>query len=365
MRRSVLLGAIAVGAVALGVAYMWMILRERQDAATVWEATLSLLVGLSFVAAGLVAWWLWPDNRTGPLMVLVGFLWRLGQFEFVFDPEWVHTMGEWVRPLHIAVFAHLLLAFPSGRLESNSVRALVVATYVAVGGLNNAPLVTENDDLAETLYDVSFAIAGVLYLVVTGVLLYRLRTRSRAWRRTVAPLLWPGSVAIALIVVFAVSEILDHPLGDAPGLIFRLAFLVIPFAFLAGLLKSRLARASVAELVVELGQAQPTGQRDALARALGDPSLALAYWLPDEQRFVDLSGQPVDLPGAGEPRMATIVEREGTRVAALVHDEALAHDPDLLRAVSAAAGLALENERLQAQLQARLAELRASRARIG
>jgi signal transduction histidine kinase len=376
MRRGVLV-ALGVAAVALGGVYMWLVLREGTDAGRVWEATLSMLVGLSFVGAGLVAWWLWPDNRTGPLMTLVGFLWRIGQLEFVFDPAWVHDVGAWVRPLHIAVFAHLLLAFPTGRLGSNAVRALVVAVYLDVGLLNNAPELVDDDALAADLYDLSFGVAAVLYLLVIGVLVERWRTGSRAWRRTVAPLLWPGSVATALIVVFAVSEVLDHPLGDAPGLIFRLAFLVIPFAFLAGLLRSRLARASVAELVVELGQAGPSGPasldavvlaaielRDALARALGDPSLNLAYWLPDEERFVDLSGQPVALPEPGEPRMATIVEREGDRVAALVHDEALSHDPELLRAVSAAAGLALENERLQAQLRARLAELRASRARI-
>ena len=363
MKRSILV-ALAAAAVLLGGIYMWLILREGHDSTRVWEATLSLLVGWSFVGAGLVAWWRWPDNRTGPLMTLVGFLWRIGQFEFVFEPEWLHTLGEWVRPLHIAVFAHLLLAFPAGRLESNVARALVIAIYMDVGVLNNAPLITDDAALAETLYDVSFGVAGVLYLLVIALLVRRWRLESRAWRRTVAPLLWPGSVAVALIVVFSVSEVLDHPLGDAPGLIFRLAFVAIPFAFLAGLLRSRLARASVAELVVQLGEGQPASLRDNLARALDDPSLALAYWLPDEQRYVDLSGQTVALPELGGRRMATVVEREGTRVAALVHDQALAHDPELLRAVSAAAGLALENERLQAELRARMVELRASRARI-
>jgi signal transduction histidine kinase len=362
MRRGVLAG-LAVAAIALGGIYMVLVLREGHDAGRVWEATLSLLIGWSFVGAGLVAWWLWPDNRTGLLMTLVGFLWRVGQLEFVMEPEWVHTLGAWVRPVHVAVFAHLLLAFPTGRLGSNLVRALVVAVYLDIGVLSNAPEITDGA-VAEHLYDTSFGIAAVLYLAVIGVLAHRWRNESRAWRRTVAPLLWPGSVAVALIVVFGVSEVFDHPLGDAPGLLFRLAFLVIPFAFLAGLLRSRLARASVAELVVELGRARPTGLRDALARALGDPSLELAYWLPGQERFVDLSGDPVALPAARDDRMATFVEREGRRVAALVHDQVLAHDPELLRAVSAAAGLALENERLQAELQARLADLRESRTRI-
>ena len=363
MRRGFLV-LLAVAAFLLGVAYMGLVLRDGDDSTVAWEATLSLLIGWSFVGAGLVAWWLWPDNKTGLLMTLVGFLWRVGQFEFLADPEWLHTLGEWVRPIHIAVFAQLLLAFPSGRLQSKWALSLVIAIYLDIGVLNNAALITDDAALAETLYDLSFGVAGVLYLLVIGMLVHRWRTESRAWRRTVAPLLWPGSVAVGLIVLFSVSEVLDHPIGAAPGLLFRFTFLVIPFVFLAGLLRSRLARASVAELVVELGQTQPAGLREPLARALGDPSLALAYWLPDEARYVDLEGHPVDLPKPGDPRMTTVVEREGARVAALVHDQVLAHDPELLRAVSAAAGLALENERLQAELRAHMAELQASRARI-
>jgi signal transduction histidine kinase len=143
------------------------------------------------------------------------------------------------------------------------------------------------------------------------------------------------------------------------------AFVASPFAFLAVLLRVRLARASVAELVVELEEARPPGAlRDALARALGDPSLTVAYWLPGQQCYVDLEGRPVELPGERQGRMATVVEREGRRIAAIVHDRALIDDPGLIRAAGAAAALALDNERLQAELRARFDELKASRARI-
>jgi signal transduction histidine kinase len=140
----------------------------------------------------------------------------------------------------------------------------------------------------------------------------------------------------------------------------------MPLAFELGLVRSRLARGAVADLVVELEQARGPGKlREALARALHDPSLSLAYWLPEQGRYVDLEGRRVELPGDGFPEMAaTIVERDGRRVAALVHDVSLRDDPELVHAVGAAAGLALENERLQAELRANLDELRASRARI-
>jgi signal transduction histidine kinase len=108
----------------------------------------------------------------------------------------------------------------------------------------------------------------------------------------------------------------------------------------------------------------PGGLRDALARALRDPSLALAYWLPDEDRFVDVEGRPFELPGEGDDRAATLVERDGRRIAALVHDPALREDYQLVDSICAAAALALDNERLQAELKAHLEELRASRARI-
>ena len=143
-----------------------------------------------------------------------------------------------------------------------------------------------------------------------------------------------------------------------------LALLTVPLAFLAGLLRSRLARSAVATLVVELGETPEPGRlSEALARALGDPSLELAYWLRDDT-FVDADGHAVSLPADGSGRVATAVERSGLRVAALIHDESLSDHPELVDGVVAAAGLALENERLQAQLRARLEDLRSSRARL-
>src|SRR5205823_964123 len=90
----------------------------------------------------------------------------------------------------------------------------------------------------------------------------------------------------------------------------------------------------------------------------------LAYWVPVSGRYVDDGGAPVQLPEAGGERAATVVERDGEPIAALIHDSALAENDELVRSVCAAAGLTLENARLQAELRARLAELQASRARL-
>jgi signal transduction histidine kinase len=104
--------------------------------------------------------------------------------------------------------------------------------------------------------------------------------------------------------------------------------------------------------------------RELLAESLGDRTLSIAYWLPDRKAFVDESGHPVQLPGAGTGRAWTAVEHEGRRVAAIVHDAALDAGPELVSAAAAAAALAIDNERLKADLRARVEELRVSRLRI-
>jgi signal transduction histidine kinase len=116
--------------------------------------------------------------------------------------------------------------------------------------------------------------------------------------------------------------------------------------------------------VIELERTPPGRVRDALARVLGDPSLELALWLPDRQTYADGEGRRVELPEPGSGRAVTLLGPAAAPVVALVHDPALLERRALLASAGAAARLALENERLQAQLRAQLAELRASRARM-
>ena len=104
--------------------------------------------------------------------------------------------------------------------------------------------------------------------------------------------------------------------------------------------------------------------REALAVSLGDRSVAVAYWLPDRQEFVDESGHPVELPAPGSGRTWTTVESNGVPVAAIVHDAALDTSRELVEAAASASLLAIDNERLKADLRARLEELRVSRLRI-
>ena len=341
-------------------------------------AAIGLVVGLSWCLAGLEEWRRRPARRIGPLMVFLGFAWFVSLLAYSSVPA-LFTLGELLKPLFLAVLGHVLLAFPSGRLEGRLSKAIVVAAYLDTivvngvsvlfqetgpGGVENLVLVEPNAALSEGIRNLARGIGVVLIVSTLVVLVLRWRRATPPWRRAVTPVLWWGAAAGALGALRLFNDAVGRPLGRVE-LVFFALLATVPVAFELGLLRSRLARGAVAELVVELGRTRAPGQlRDALARALNDPSLAVAYWLPEQRRYVDVHGNPVELPSAGDSRAATIVEREGGRVAALVHDASLSDEPDLVAAACAAAGLALENERLQAELRSRLDELRASRARI-
>jgi signal transduction histidine kinase len=208
-------------------------------------------------------------------------------------------------------------------------------------------------------------LGGALALAVIVLVLARWTGATRPERRAAAPVLLAGTFALAALIGTITNDLAGDPFGRTPSVAFFYAFATVPVAVLIVFLQRRLARGTVAELVVELGEpTAPADLRDALSRALGDPSLELAFWLPTEKRYVDGDGRPVVLPDFEADRRATVVERDGRPVAALLHDPALDHDPELAQSVCAAAALALENERLHAELRAQLAELQASRSRL-
>ena len=154
------------------------------------------------------------------------------------------------------------------------------------------------------------------------------------------------------------------PLGPVVGLV--LLLLAIPALMLSvGTLEGTAASISQFSrhwLSSPAGAAVPV--REALAERLGDRTLAIAYWLPERQMFVDERGHPVTLPEPGSSKAWTAVRHHGNRVAAIIHDAELQARPEFVEAAAAGAVLALDNERLKADLNARLEDLRASRRRI-
>ena len=275
------------------------------------------------------------------------------------------------------LFLHVFLAYPSGRLEGRFEWWLVAAAYTAAIGLgllrvvlggagsHNLVEVVSQPGTADGVRRVQVVVVSALILAGIGVLIQRRRGAGRPLRRTRGLLV--GSYALALVLL-ALGIIVSN-FGVSAAEEIRVAtfgmIAVAPVVLLLGLVRARLARSTVGDLFVELREDPgPADLRDALARALRDPSLALAYWLPQFHSWADLEGRVVTLPNDDDSRATTLIERGGVRVAALLHDPALDQEPKLLDAVTAAAGIALENERLQVELRARLAELKGSRARI-
>jgi signal transduction histidine kinase len=348
------------------------------------EPALTLLAAWAFVAAGLVAVVNRPGNRTGPLMVAGGLLLLAGTVSSA-DSAAAFTIGTLLGPLAQAVFAHLLLAFPEGRLHSRTERVLVAVAYldVTVGQVvmslfmdyrtvdgcpcpPNELFVLHHDRIHAALMATQRLVGVAVWLGVIAVFAARWRRASPPLRRSLAPVLGTGGVAVTVVGVgLLVEQGWGSSVAGYLGLTALLAVSLVPAGFLIGLLRSRLARAAVGDLVIELGRPMAAGDlRSALSRAIGDPSLELVYRRPDNDTYVDLDGRRVDPPPPGSVRAVTYVERDGRAIAAAIHDATLTDDPSLIQAACAAAGLALENERLQAELRARLDELRASRARI-
>jgi signal transduction histidine kinase len=184
-------------------------------------------------------------------------------------------------------------------------------------------------------------------------------------RLVLAPLL-VAAVAIALRAVFeSVFTFVDRPFAYDYLFWWQAAAIVaLPLALLAGLLRARLARGAVGDFLLALEDTPPEGLRDALARALGDPTLELAFWLEERETYVDAEGRVVSLPEGDPRRGVTTIEHDGKPVAALVHDRSLLEEPELVQSAGAAARLALENARLQAELRLQLQRVEESRTRV-
>jgi signal transduction histidine kinase len=276
------------------------------------------------------------------------------------------------------MLVHILVAYPTGRLASRRERLLVAAMYADLVLLaplwraarsGDAPASgtagLHGEPFGASLGGPAAAIALALGAWLGAIVWRRWYWGTRHVRRTLAPVLFAGGASLVLMVAASVADRSSAGVGRGLAWAAYVAFGAVPLTVLAGSLRGRLARASVAELVRDLESAgTPGALRDALRRSLGDPTLRLAYWVPDTRSFVDIRGRPFELPWEGSSQVATMVDRDGRRVAALVHDASLRDSPELLEAVTSAAGLALENERLHAELRAHVADLRESRARI-
>jgi signal transduction histidine kinase len=383
---------LALTALAAGLVNLALLLRAGDDRPRPLVYLLLSVLGVSwsFVAAGLVAWTRRPGNRTGALMVAVGLSYALigllvNGVVLVATPA-AFALWYLANSLPAGIIAHLLAVFPDGRSTTRLQRVFVVANYAATVPLAMVELLLVDPDrlgctgCPEDLLavgnrrpygDLVLTVTNVSYVVLVAMLLWimivRWRQASGPRRRSLAPV---ALVALVLVVAYALREALraaapSPPLVDGLDLVVITTLMLWPLAFLAGLARTRLDRSAVGDLAVELSEPLPPGRLEqALASALHDPTLQLAYWLPEHGAFVDATGRQVELPAPGGDRSVTILRHDSDPIAALLHDPALDDDPATVRAVAATARMTIENERLQAEVRAQLEEVRASRARI-
>jgi len=326
-----------------------------------------------FVGVGSYAWQRRPESRIGALMVLTGLAMITTAFQFA-DNAVLYTIGLACDAIILAPFAHLLLAFPSGRLEGRASRIGVGMVWAA--GVLQAVVIMFTDDqqcascpedkLLLTRQQVVADIFGNLQAlcllagvaVCITVLIRRWRRAGSVQRQGLEPVLVLGVVILVFAILQAVLR--DTPVGAAVQIIWFAAFALLPWAFLAGLARVRFFRVATVGRLIERISLDPGALQDALRTALHDESLVVAYWLPELGEYVELDGEVPETEG----RVVTEITNHGRRVGALVHDASVCEMPDLLNEATAAAALAIENARLQVELRARLEALRASRARL-
>src|SRR4051794_5478423 len=222
--RRALLALFALGIVfaALDVA-ITLTSRHEPDRAAV--AVFQVLIGLSFIGVGISAWWRRPLNRFGMLMTIVGFAWFIAGLRES-NSAGLFTVGTYLGTLYIVVAVHMVLTFPSGRLETTAQRAVVTAGYFAIlaiglpylllganidSGLvgqrpGNAFEIVDAPDLA-AVFGLVEAVVGVVCLGAAVVLvLGKLRHATPPQRRQQLPMAATGVVLVLFLTLWLLLD---------------------------------------------------------------------------------------------------------------------------------------------------------------
>jgi signal transduction histidine kinase len=378
-RRLTTIAAVAAVAAAGSAAAAWLQLNsDHLDTPT--HGFLDLLIVWAFVGGGLVAIARRPDNRVGLLLVATGLGW-LGHLAYASDTGWVAALSIPAYGIFLASITTLFVVYPAGVVGTARER-LLVACCLVVGLLlypaqllflaspvddcdacpSNPLAVTHEGTFASIAQHLPGYAAAALTVVLVVRLLLSYRDAPPTRRPSLSPVVIAASGTTALFVLAVLVNSFAPGISTVTDLAAEIALATIPLAFATGLLREKLFRSDVlSDLVAGLaGAVQPAEVELALAAALRDPDLRLAFWLPESERFIDVLGTPIE----ASLDDGVCVHRDGQPLAVILHGELLVGDQALVDAVASAAGLALERARLDAELAARITDLAASRARI-
>lgn len=337
-----------------------------------------LYVGcVAYMGAGILLWWFRPTNRLGLVMVIVAVVWLLTGVDTLpnhaaVDVAYVFSSAP------IAGLFHILMAFPSGRLRSRLAQVLVGLMWFSRFVLwapqylldpSRPDSVINRPDIAHLVHEVQlYAFTIPISLVAAAVLIARVRSTAPRLRWVLWPLYGYGLAAIfALPVTY---DILGPWLGLDRNTVTGIQLFTVgiaPVFFAAAALSPAFGRTGqVDELAASLSTARGS-DRDVehlLARTLGDDSVQLLFWLGDQNRYVDASGAVVALPDSQPARGVVDITVEGRMVGALIYDSDLVPDPAFVRTAAQVVALAVDRERLLAELRASDEALRLSRQRL-
>jgi signal transduction histidine kinase len=343
-RRALLTLLVGVGSAAFGIAAEAV--RFSWGDPGHWGPDLT--VGWALVGCGLLA--RSRPSGTSVLMVGAGFTWFLGNFAAADWPvlAWIATQTVY---LHRGLLIHAVLAFPGVRPRTAASSSMVLIGYATslVGTL-------ARDDVAVT----------ALGVAVVAVAAWELRTTSGPARRIQVIVLRTAAALGFALAGSGLVRLVSPQASTWPAVLpsYQAMLVALATGLLVALRTASWERMPVTDLIVEL-TARPAGAvGDALAQTLGDPTIQVGYWVAERGGYVDATGRPIEVPGPGSNRAVAPIDREGARIAVLIHDPALTTDARLVTAISAAAALAASNARLQAQVRDRVAQVQASRRRL-
>jgi class 3 adenylate cyclase len=337
---------------------------------------------LVVAAAGLVALGQPGQRSNGQLMLWIALAMSSDSFARGMTGPW-HFLGFVLDPFDGLLLLLLLLRWPGERLQTRAqarlfwVGWLVIPPLWLADGLTWHPGWEQPVDpgwwpallnlrtLNTGIYLARLVVVLVLLATYVGLVAARVRSASRPERRELVPVVVATVTLVTLYVARFVIELGGGPFPlDLFTLLFNIAYLAVPVAFLAALAVRRVQRALAVESLMRPERLPtPAAVRQALARAMGDDGLGLALYSPGLGGYVDVDGAPAAAVPAGRPPIE-VPAADGTPNARVDVDARLARRPELTDSVARAAVVALDNARLQADLRAQLRQTEASRQQL-
>jgi signal transduction histidine kinase len=391
--------AVLVVGIAAAALALWVTARAGFLAHPGWLAVEKADFILGPIGVGLYWHHKRPGNRLGLMLIALGLvaIAYVGESTSSGGAFTLGTTFEYVlEPLTLAV----ILAFPNGRLGRVEWAILAVMLVgLSLADLVQVPLAPQytpyfsisgcrtvcpaNPWYSPGLYaslaswlpawiDIERVALSSAMLATVGLLGWRFLTGTPPRRRALAI---GAPIAVCFLLASAAYQILQlaepqqsiaspEPAATALQWVVAGGRSAVWYGFLFALIAAELYAGRVLRRLNRESLGRPTFREleGLLRKPLGDPGLRLGFWQAESSGWTDGDGGALAPPGAGQD--ATEVDRDGNAAIAIVHDEQLSEDPELLQAAGAVALMALENAELDSAWRQALHDLRDSRARL-